>query len=58
MNDPLIIMMGIGKYDGMPNLDGITKDYDNIIDTFVKHWKYKIFHRLNDNTFIYTNNKD
>ena len=58
MNDPLIVIMGIGEYDGMPNLDGISKDYENIIDTFVNHWKYKIFYQLNDSTFVYTNNEN
>ena len=58
MDDPLIVMMGVGEYDGMPNLDGIARDYDNIINTFVNEWKYKIFYKLNDNTSIYTNNTD
>ena len=58
MNDPLIVMMGIGEYDGMANLDGIARDYDNIINTFVYHWKYKVLYRLKNNTNIYTNNKD
>ena len=57
MDDPLIVMIGIGKYDGMPNLDGIARDYDNMIDTFVNYWKYKIFYKLNNNTCIYSNNK-
>ena len=59
MNDPLIVMIGIGKYDGMANLDGVSKDYDNIIDTFVKYWKYKIFYKSNNTKqYIYTNNID
>ena len=52
MNDPLIVMMGIGEYTGMDNLDCVSKDYDNII---VKCWKYKIFYKLNNNNSIYTN---
>ena len=56
MNDPLIVMMGIGKYDGLPDLLGVTKDYDNVINTFVNEWNYKTFYQLNDNTTVYSNN--
>ena len=58
MDDPLIVMMGISEYEGMANLAGIPRDYDNFINTFVTYWKYKIFYRLSDNTCIYTNDKN
>ena len=50
MYDPLIIMMGVGEYEKnvMDNLDRVKDDYDNVIDTFVKKWKYKVFYGLND----------
>ena len=54
--DPLIIMMGVAEYDGLPYLDSVIKDYDNVIATFVKYWKYKVFYKLNNNKYIYTNN--
>ena len=59
MDDPLIVMLGIGEYNDLPNLAGIVIDYQNIVNTFVGKWKYKIFCQLNDdnNTVIYTNDK-
>ena len=58
IRDPLVVMLGIGEYKGMRNLAGILKDYDNLIDTFVNYWKYKVFYRLDNNKYIYSNNKD
>ena len=57
-DDPLIAIVGIGKYNGLPNLDGIEKDYDNVINTFVNHWKFKVIYKLSDNTCVYTNNEN
>ena len=49
MNDVLIIILGIGEYDsGLPNLDGVKKDYENIINTFVRYWKYKVLYMINN----------
>ena len=56
MDDPLIVMLGIGEYDGLPNLAGVVKDYGNILKTFINKWMYKVFYRLNNNRDIYTNN--
>ena len=53
--DPLVVILGIGKYNGLPDLPGVTKDYQNVINTFVNCWKYKVFYQLNDNTNMYTN---
>ena len=57
MNDPLIVIMGIGEYENnvMPSLNGVKMDYENIINTFVNHWKYKVFYQLSNNNCIYSN---
>ena len=58
-NDPLIICLGIGEFDnGLPNLPSVSKDYDNIINTYVYKWKYKVFYQLEDNNFVYSNQRD
>ena len=56
MDDPLIVIMGIGKYKGLSDLAGVIKDYENLLTTFVKEWKYKIFYQLENNNIVYTNN--
>ena len=58
MNDPLIVMMGVGTYDSNSFLDlpGVTKDYDNTINTFAKIWKYRILYKLDNNDIVYSNN--
>ena len=57
MVDPLIVVMGIGEYDCINNLEMVIKDYDNIINSVLKYWKYKIFYNLNNNnSYIHTNN--
>ena len=58
LDDPLIVIIGVGKYDGMPNLDGVPKDYENIIKTFSMYWKYNVLYKLDNNEFIYTNEID
>ena len=55
MNHPLIVILGIGIYDGLPALPGVKKDYENIINTFVKYYQYNIFYQLDDNNPVYTN---
>ena len=52
----LVGMIGISEYDELTNLDGVVSDYNNIINTFVKLYKYKILYKLNDNSLVYTNN--
>ena len=35
---------GIGEYDGLPNLDGVAKDYDNVILIHLLHFRnFKLF---------------
>ena len=38
-NDALVAIIGViySEYDGMPNLDGIVKDYENVLKTFSTH---------------------
>ena len=55
ISNPLVVILGIGEYDGMPNLIGITKDYQNMIIIFNKLFKYDILYKLSNNK--YNNNK-
>ena len=55
VNDGLVVIIGISEYEGLPNLPGVIKDYENVINTFVKVWKYKILYKLDDNTLVYSN---
>ena len=64
INDVLIAILGIGEYLGLRNLAGVKKDYENIINTFVKYWKYKVLYAITDNgksssntQFVYTNDR-
>ena len=54
LSDALVAMIGVGEYDGMDNLDGVVKDYTNIIRTFSLHWKYKLLFRLKNNQDVYS----
>ena len=53
---PLIVMIGIEVYDGLPNLAGVSKDYDNVLRTFVNTWQYKVLYKLNNNNTVYPSN--
>ena len=55
LNNTLVAMIGISEYDGMPNLDGVVKDYENVIKTFSTHWKYNVLFQLKNKKYIYTN---
>ena len=37
-------------------VERVIKDYDYIIDTFLKYWEYFVCYKLNNNKYIYTNN--
>ena len=41
LRNPLVIILGIGEFSGLPDLDGVSKDYQNVINVFVNVWKYK-----------------
>ena len=56
VDNALVVLLCIGKYDpGLPNLAGVPRDYDNIINTFVTIWNYKVLYRTDDDELIYTN---
>ena len=63
MNDILVVILGIGKYDGLSDLNGVEKDYSNIIHTYIKYWKYKVLYKIDgdstneENSLIYTNDR-
>ena len=48
-------MIGIGKYSGMDDLIGVSKDYDNIFHTFYKQFGYSIILKDEDNNLLYCN---
>ena len=60
MDDPLVVIMGVGEYESnaYPSLAGVEKDYENIINTFVNYWQYKVFYQLSNNEYIYSNDKN
>ena len=58
LNNALVAMIGVGEYDGMPNLDGVVKDYENVIDTFCRYWKYNVLFRLSNDKYIYSDDID
>ena len=49
--NPLVVILGVGEYDGMPNLIGVKKDYQNLIAIFNKLFKYDILYKLSNNKF-------
>ena len=57
ISSSLVIILGIGEYDGMPNLIGVTKDYKNIIYTFYKQFGYSVAFYDSKNTLHYCNKK-
>ena len=53
--DLLIVIISIGECAGdTDNLESVIKEYDNIIDTFLKY--YKLNSKLHNNKDIYMNN--
>ena len=38
----LVVLLGIGEYDGMQDLSGVRKDYENLIHVFYKHFGYSV----------------
>ena len=51
IDDPLIAMIDIGKNDSNDS-----KNYDNVIKTFVNPWNYKILYKNSKDEIVYTNN--
>ena len=59
--NPLVVVLGIGEYDGMDNLIGMGKDYQRMIAVFNKLFGYDILYRLQNNEYNINNsigNKD
>ena len=54
LGNPLVVILGIGEYDGMPNLIGVNQDYKNIILIFNKLFGYDILYKLSNDEY----NKD
>ena len=60
INDPLIVILGIGKYvynnkTKLKNLEGVSKDYENIINVFTKYWNFYVCYKNDKNELVYTN---
>ena len=54
VTNALVVILGIGKFDnGLENLDGVCKDYENSIRVFSKKWKYKVLYKNGNNDIIY-----
>ena len=49
IEDPLIVMLGIGEYDHEHNLIGMANDYFSVIYTFHKEFEYSIFYQNKKN---------
>ena len=55
--DPMIIMIGIGKYDSdvMPSLNGVSIDYTRMMNVFNNKFGYAFCYKNSDNETIYLN---
>ena len=51
IKNPLVVMLGIGIYDGLNNLIGIPKDYQNVIKIFHRKFGYDILYKLSNNKY-------
>ena len=51
----LIAILGIGKYNGMHDLIGVSTDYKNLLYTFYQQMKYSACFMDNKNSFQYFN---
>ena len=53
--NPLVVLLGIGKYDGHLDLNGVKTDYKNMVHTFHDVWGYSIIYKTsleNENKLI------
>ena len=57
VKDALVVIVGVGEYNGLQNLDGIVRDYDHFLNVFVSRWQYKVLYKTSDNAIVYTNDK-
>ena len=51
INNPLVVFLGIGKYDGMPQLVGVPTDYKNMIFAFNYQMNYPILYKTSNSKF-------
>ena len=60
VSNPLIAVVGIAKYKQkfLDDLDGIETDCDNLTDTFIKRYNYHVFYALENDEYVYTNDRD
>ena len=54
------LFVGIGKYDGgnWLQLEGVSTDYENVLNTFGRFWGYSFFYRNADNQNTYLSSKN
>ena len=57
IKNPLVVMLGIGKYDCREDLIGVKMDYKNIIALFNHYFNYSIYYQTSDNINKYYNSK-
>ena len=55
IRDALVVILGIGKYDGMEDLIGVEKDYKNILHTFYNQFSYSVVFMDDNDKFHYCN---
>ena len=55
VSNPLVVILGIGKYHGLADLPGVRADYKNLLNEFVKHWKYFAFYKDSTDKIVYSN---
>ena len=51
----LVVIFGIGEYDGVNDLSGISQDYKNLVSIFYKQFGYSIEFFGESNKLIYCN---
>ena len=57
VQNPLVVILGIGEYDGMADLVGVEKDYKNLVHAFYSQFGYSVVFMTNSNKLLYANRK-
>ena len=57
IKNPLVVMLGISEYDGLPILSGVPKDYKHMVVIFSKLFGYDMLYKLSTNEYNH-NKKD
>ena len=55
ISNALVVILGIGEYDGMTSLTGVRSDYKNVIFTFYQDYQYSVVYFDTQNTLHYCN---